>query len=94
MSDRKLVLTVNARLEDAIAAHQKALTHGDEEMGHLLLRSVVMAKTASVGDLQQLLDYLTELPIAAWPADCGERADVREMTLRDISRSIGWQMAD
>ena len=94
MSSRKPTLTVNAPLEDAIATHQEALTCGDEEMGHLLLRSVIMAKTATVGDLQRLLDYLTELPIAAWPADCGDPADVREMTLRDISRSIGWQMAD
>jgi hypothetical protein len=94
MSGRKPMLTVNTPLEDAIAAHQEALTCRDGEMGHLALRSVIMAKTATVGDLQRLLDYLTGLPIPAWPADCGEPADVREMTLRDISRSIGWQMAE
>ena len=38
MSERKPTLAVNAPLEGAIAAHQEGLAHGDEEMGHLLLR--------------------------------------------------------
>ena len=57
MSDRKPTLPVNTHLHDAIAAHQEALTHGDDELGHMPLRSVIMAKTATVGDLQRFLDY-------------------------------------
>ena len=92
MSDVKRDFAVNENLETAIAAHQDALRDGDAELGHLLLRVVVMARTPAKGDLQRLHDYLDGLPLTAWPADRGEPADIREATLAGIARSIAWRI--
>jgi hypothetical protein len=94
MSNRKPVLAVGVPLDAAIATHQKALHDGDAELGHILLRSVVMAHTASGGDLRQMLDYLTALPVGAWPDQGDGAAIVRDETLAGIRRSIAWQQAN
>ena len=87
-------LAVNVPLHGAIAVHQKALGHGDHELAHLLLRAVVMARTDSVDDTRRMLDYLTALPLVAWPTQGGDAADVRDETLAGIRRSIAWRMAN
>ena len=87
-------LAVNAPLSGAIMAHQKAFRQGDHELAHLLLRSVVMAKTGTVNDARRMLDYLTALPIEAWPSQGGDPAVVRDETLAGIRRSIGWRMVE
>ena len=86
MSNLKRNFVVNEHLDVAIAAHQDALRDGDAELAHLLLRVVVLAKTANLTDLRRLLDYLTALPTTAWPDGY-----MREPTLAGIARSIAWQ---
>ena len=81
MTSRKPFLPANEDLDAAIAAHQDALRDGDTELGHLLLRVVVMARTPAPSDLRRMLGYLTSLPIARWPSDRGEPADIRAETL-------------
>ena len=93
MTSRKPFLPVNEDLDAAIEAHQEAQRQGDHELAHLLLRSIVMARATSRSDMKRMLDYLTALPIEAWPPQGGDPADIRDETLAGLRRSITWQQA-
>lgn len=94
---RKMV-PANTLVTAAIAAHKIALNHfrtcGTDEARTLAmytLRSIILARTPTVSDCQQQLEYLGSLPEIAWDARAGYTPEkIREMVLADISRGIAW----
>lgn len=79
---------VNCRVDTAIEAHR--LASGD--IAEYVLRAVILAATRTVEEGQQQLDYLTRLPIKAWPGGDGYTPnDARRETLAGIARSLNWE---
>ena len=48
---------------------------------------VILARTPVIEHSRRQLDFLTALPVMAWPANC------RNETLASLSRNIGWLTA-
>lgn len=88
---------VNVRVDQAIAAHRIAWSAPQDDpearqLAMFVLRTIVVARTPDVDDLRAQLDYLTALPVTAWPS--GEnytKQECRDETLAAIRRSIAWQ---
>jgi hypothetical protein len=93
---------VNVRLDQAIAAHRIAFKAFErqpsypeiQKLASYTLRAVVMARMPEIVDYRAQLDYLTGLPLTAWPETAEHSArECRDETLAGTRRSIGWAMA-
>lgn len=79
---------VNVSMGVAIEAHRLA----DRSVCGYALRTVILARTPEVTDLQCQIDYLAGLPGDAWDAlECDQ--DMRSLTLDAIRRQIAWMQA-
>jgi hypothetical protein len=92
----KVCIPVNARVEAAVAAHRIAFAeyqqYGGRDARRLAmyaLRAIIAASTPSADDHRAQLDYLSELPEAAWESwnDVSVLSS-REETLAWIARNI------
>jgi hypothetical protein len=76
---------VNVRMDVAIEAHRSA----PAALCGFALRTIIVARTPEVADLQCQIDYLASLPREAWDSlKCDQ--DVRSLTLEAIRRHIAW----
>ena len=85
---------VNAHVGTAIEAHRIAFKEHGQKASYAL-RAVALARTPTVADLKQMLDYLTSLPIEAWEGEVIEGHSAQEWrddTLRAITRSLTWRL--
>jgi hypothetical protein len=86
---------VNAHIGAAIDAHRMASQEEHGRRASYALRAVTLARTATVADQKQMLDYLTALPIEAWSGEViqGYTAKQwRDDTLKVISRNLTWML--
>ena len=90
---------VNARVDQAIAAHRIAFkaSQGDpgaQWLSENTLHAVVLSVIATVEDGQAVFDYLEALPADAWPEHPDHSAaEFREATLAGFRRVIAWRQA-
>ena len=85
---------VNAHVGTAIEAHRIAFQEPGRRASYAL-RAVSLARTPTVADLKQMLDYLSALPIEAWEGEMIEGHSAQEWrddTLRAITRSLTWML--
>lgn len=76
-------------LDAAIEAHRI----GPACMSSFTIRAVILACAPDLERERQRLDYLSGLPVSAWPENAGHTADeIRRATLDGLRRSIAWQM--
>jgi hypothetical protein len=83
---------VNVRMDVAINAHCLASLGGDRQVTTYALRTVILARTPDISDLQRQIDYLAGLPREAWDVLASDK-DMRSLTLDAIRRSIAWMQA-
>ncbi|MBS0530016.1 MAG: hypothetical protein JSS22_11590 [Proteobacteria bacterium] len=88
----KCGIPVNVRMDVAINAHCLANLAGDRQVTAYALRTVILARTPDVSDLQSQIDYLAGLPREAWDV-LDFNGDARTATLDAIRRSIAWMQA-
>jgi hypothetical protein len=83
---------VNVQVSAATAAHALAVLSGDRLVTAYALRTIIIARTPTIADLQSQIDYLAGLPREAWDVlDCEQ--DMRNLTLDAIRREIAWMQA-
>src|ERR1700710_2027526 len=78
---------VNAHVGAAIEAHRIAFQEHGRRASYAL-RAITLARTPTVADQKQILDYLTALPIEAWEGEVIEGHSAQEWrddTLRVIT---------
>lgn len=82
-------MPVNVNVGVAIDAHRQALKDLREPRTTYALRAVILAAVPTSDDIKRQLDYLTDLPDIVWASYGGP--DIREATLRAITRSLQWK---
>ncbi|QDM27878.1 hypothetical protein FNL56_18395 [Tardiphaga sp. vice304] len=78
------LVPVNVLPGVAIAVHRQMATP-------FTLRAVLLACTPTVEDSRTQLDYLADLPDAAWCSIGPEWQNYREASLASMRRSIAWR---